>query len=148
MTSWRTRWALTCVHARTAVAARTLALTLSACAFCVRTQPPLSLERIIAINKELTQLSPVVEAFEALRELEAVRTVTRAQPSTKAHTRSVFLLLTAGGRTVPRAQEIATLDEVVATAGDDAEMRALAEEARNADHTHPCTHAAVAEAAS
>ncbi len=39
---------------------------------CV-SQPPLDLASIIRVNKELAQLSPVVDAFDALRKLEEAR---------------------------------------------------------------------------
>ena len=41
-------------------------------------QPPLPLERIVAINKELAQLSPVMDAFVAVRKLEDVRAAAAA----------------------------------------------------------------------
>ena len=42
-----------------------------------------------------------------------------------------------------RAQEVAALDEVAASAGDDAEMRSLAEEARSARSKHSTARCAV-----
>ena len=36
-------------------------------------QPPLPLDRIVAINKELGQLSPIMDAFVAVSKLEDVR---------------------------------------------------------------------------
>ena len=36
-------------------------------------QPPLPLDRIVAINKELGQLSPIMDAFVAVSKLEEVR---------------------------------------------------------------------------
>ena len=73
----------------------------------------------MTINKELAQLSPVMDAFAAVSKLEDVR-APPAQP----------LWLTARSPRASRPQEMAALAEVVASAGDDAEMRALAEEAR------------------
>jgi hypothetical protein len=150
MTSWRTRLAQTCVRARAHGRRRPHP---SAHAFGLRLrvhmQPPLSLERIIAINKELTQLSPVVEAFEALRELEEVRTVARAQPSPKAHTRQCVSPADGG-----RARCSARAGDRHAGRGGghrgrrrrDARARRGGTQRRFAMHTLACTHAAVAAA--
>jgi len=75
-----------------------------------------SLERVVLINKELSQLSPVVDCFAQLRALEQASL--SLSPS--------FSLLTL------RAQEVAGLDVVLAECKDEEELRALAAEERAA----------------